>query len=106
MLKGDKACALRQIHPAPQPMPCDTFCTEDLPFSICTLCLQADGEEGVFCEADQLLQTDADDVHAQLAELLNGSFAILCDVKAAGADQYYRLSNEKASTMHSAQMMP
>ena len=58
--------------------------------------MQADGEQGVFCEADQLLQTDADNVHAQLAELLNGSFAMLCDVKAAGADQYYRLSNEKA----------
>ena len=59
--------------------------------------LQADGEQGVFCEADQLLQTDADEAHAQLAELLNGSFACLCDVKAAGADCYYRLSNEKVS---------
>ena len=51
----------------------------------------------MFCEADQLLQTDADDAHAQLAELLNGSFACLCDMKAAGTDRYYRLSNEKAS---------
>ncbi|CAL5222476.1 g4847 [Coccomyxa viridis] len=57
--------------------------------------MQADGEQGVFCEADQLLQTDADDAHAQLAELLNGSFACLCDMKAAGTDRYYRLSNEK-----------
>lgn len=106
MLKGNKAFALRQIHPAPQPMQCDTSCTEDLPSSVCILGLQADGEQGVFCEADQLLQTDADDVHAQLAELLSGSFAILCDVKAAGADQYYRLSNEKASIMRSAEIMP
>ena len=60
--------------------------------------VQADGEQGVFCEADQLLQIDADEAHAQLADLLNGSFASLCETKAVGEDRYYRLSNEKART--------
>lgn len=59
--------------------------------------MQAIGEQGVFCEVDQLLQTDADQSHAQLAEVLQGAFRCLCDVKDAGSDQYFRLNDEKAS---------
>ena len=52
----------------------------------------------MFCEAEQLLQTDADKSHAQLATMLGDSFRMLCDLKQAGSDQYYRLNNDKAST--------
>ena len=35
----------------------------------------------MFCEAEQLLQREGSQSHAQLAELLQGSFSLLCDVK-------------------------
>ena len=50
----------------------------------------------MFCEAEQLLQREGSQSHAQLAELLQGSFSLLCDVKDAGGDKYYRLNDEKA----------
>lgn len=51
----------------------------------------------MFCEAEQLLQREDNPSHAQLAELLQGSFSLLCDVKSAGGDEYFRLNDEKAS---------
>ncbi|CAK0787484.1 hypothetical protein CVIRNUC_010704 [Coccomyxa viridis] len=57
--------------------------------------MQAAGEQGVFCEAEQLLQREDNPSHAQLAELLQGSFSLLCDVKSAGGDEYFRLNDEK-----------
>ena len=69
----------------------------DLYITICAGSMQAAGEQGVFCEAEQLLQREGSPSHAQLAELLQGSFSLLCDVKDAGGDQYFRLNDEKAS---------
>ncbi len=56
---------------------------------------QGDGNEGVFTERDELLQTEACSGNAQLAELMQGSFACLCDVKESGGVVYYRLNNAK-----------
>ena len=59
--------------------------------------MQAEGGPGVFCEAEQLLQTDADESHEQLAKILGDNFRMLCDLKQASSDQYYRLNDDKAS---------
>ncbi|EIE24959.1 hypothetical protein COCSUDRAFT_83651 [Coccomyxa subellipsoidea C-169] len=56
---------------------------------------EIDGNEGVFTERDELLQTEACSGNAQLAELMQGSFACLCDVKESGGNVYYRLNNAK-----------
>ncbi len=60
--------------------------------------MQAAGGPGVFCEPEQLLQTDADESHTQLSKILGNSFRMLCDLKQAGSDQFYRLNDDKAST--------
>lgn len=57
--------------------------------------MQGDGNEGVFTERDELLQTEACSANAQLAELMQDSFACLCDVKQSGDDVYYRLNDAK-----------
>lgn len=43
--------------------------------------MQAEGGPGVFCEAEQFLQTDADESHMQLAKLLGSAVRMPCDLK-------------------------
>lgn len=64
--------------------------------------VQGGTSEGVFQDGVQILQADASPAHAQLAQLVAGSFALLCDVKEAGGDAYYRLSDDKVPSSQSA----
>ena len=57
--------------------------------------VQGGGEEGAFQEREQLLQEEACPANAELAALVGPSFSMLCDVKAAGGNSYYRLSDAK-----------
>jgi hypothetical protein len=57
---------------------------------------QSGGAEGVFQEADEALQAEATPSGGELAALVGGAFACLCDVKQAGGSTYYRLSDAKA----------
>lgn len=59
------------------------------------LFMQGDGNEGVFKERDELLQTEEYPANAQLAKLLRESFTNICDVKQSGDNLYYRLNDEK-----------
>ncbi len=60
--------------------------------------MQGDGNEGVFTEKDELLQTEECPANAQLAELLRESFTNICDVKQSGDISYYRLNDEKVQS--------
>lgn len=50
----------------------------------------------MFQERDELLQAEASPSSRELAALVSGSCACLCDVKQAGGSTYYRLSDAKA----------